>query len=123
MEIKMRDLINGETSLAELIKQELPLNVGMALAIAVNELAPSLRIYHEKERELGLKYTKEPTKEMKPGIRPFIDVDSAKAFEEGINLMLDETININSKPISVGKLGDLNYLAEKLLPLSWLFAE
>ena len=123
MEIKMRDLINGEANLSELVKQELPLNVGMALAIRINELAPSLKAYHEKERELGLKHTKEPAKGVDPNIRPFIDEANTKAFGEGINSMLDEVVSINSQPISTSKLGDLSYPVEKLLPLSWLFVE
>ena len=121
--IKIKDIVNSQTSLQKLLGVSLPVKVSYKLSKLVAKLQPELDIFNKEKDKLIEKYGE---KDDKGNWTIKQDSENMPKFVEEINELTEMEVNIDfgdGKPfekISVADLGDVKIEAQDLLSLSYL---
>jgi hypothetical protein len=116
--MKLKQLIEAEGALHKLMNTPLPAAVAFRLKRVIRVVQPELQAYEEQR----LKLVHELGEKGEDG-RTIVTTENMPAFNEQLEALWAEEVELNFKPMLIGDLGNTAVTAADLLALDWLFVD
>ena len=119
--MKLKQIVESLTSVNELMSQKLPVKISFKLSQFANEINPSVENFNKiRAEKLEEHAEKLESKENGDVQYKFKDDEAAKKFNEEINGLLEEEVEVKVPDIKIDDLGDISIEPSKLISLDWL---
>ena len=117
--MKLKQLIDAQDALYRLANAPLPAAVAFRLKRVLRVVNPELQTYEQARVNLASSLGKLSEDGSQYRIHPKKRLE----FNEQLEALWDEEVEMNFKPLRIGDLGDTAVTAADLLALEWLFVD
>jgi len=122
--MKLKDLVIGDQSIANLSAQKLPVAVSYKISVFIKKMQPELTSFNEKKNELVKEYgTVKLNEEGKETENYEFKGENIAKFNEKIEELLDQDVAIEVPDIKLADLGDITIEPRNLINIAWLIKE
>lgn len=122
--MKLKDLVTSIESINKLNAEKLPVSAGYKLSVFFKKVNPELTAWETARKELieelGTKKLDEDGKETDK--YEFAE-DKVKEFNDKIEELLNQEVNIEIPEITIADLGDIKIEPKYLMALDWLIKD
>ena len=115
MKVSIAEILESTTPLSLLTGTDMPINVAYKLASLVGEVNVILKEYDKKKSKLFDQYG-----ERTEGSSVSILDEHVSVYQEEHKILLEETVDINIRKITIEMFGDINIKPATLVALKWL---
>jgi hypothetical protein len=118
--IKLRDLINSEVALQNILKEKLPISVAWELKVFINKVSPEILSYEEIRKQKIIEFGEE-IKDSPGDYR--IKKEDLQIFSKEMDILLDKNIDVSVPKINIKEFKDFNISCNDIMILDWLITE